>query len=562
MDLARANPSVNWFGTSRLTDVTNGDITMLTTKDTAVQLLKWVFSLCVVFVAMAAPNRLEAFQGRWLLSLPIELPVLILTLILAPLSIRSTLRFTATLALALLLLFKAADIATYFAFARPFNPSADLTMLPIALETLSQTNGLWMVIGIIVGFFVVLSIIATALFAAVGAVQSGMPQRAIGVSVGLALIVAGLTPIGNTNPTSFIGDHVTRFKEGLRTADRFRAALVEDEFSNIPADRRLAGLAGLDVILVFVESYGRSALDQPDYAPVVRARLQQFERVVGAAGFSARSAWLTSPTYGGESYLAHSTIVSGVWVDNQKRYAELVKSQRRTLIGDFRDGGWRTVAVMPQITRAWSEGAFFGYHQIYDATNLGYAGQPFTYMTMADQFVLASFHAKELAKIDPQPVMAEIALISSHHPWTPIPKLVPWDHIGDGVVFNTARTTETVDEVWSTPQRVGQYYAMSIDYSLETLMSFISTFGRDDMLFIVLGDHQAASFMSRSDAREVPVHIIARDSRILAAMGTGWTEGMTPSADSTIAPMSSMRSRIIQAFAKPQITSTSQAIAP
>ena len=35
-----------------------------------------------------------------------------------------------------------------------------------------------------------------------------------------------------------------------------------------------------------------------------------------AAGFSARSAFLTSPTFGGISWLAHSTFQSGLWISN------------------------------------------------------------------------------------------------------------------------------------------------------------------------------------------------------------------------------------------------------
>ena len=40
----------------------------------------------------------------------------------------------------------------------------------------------------------------------------------------------------------------------------------------------------------------------------------------GAAGFRARSAFLTSPTFGGVSWLAHSTLQSGLWIDTQQRY--------------------------------------------------------------------------------------------------------------------------------------------------------------------------------------------------------------------------------------------------
>ena len=90
-------------------------------------------------------------------------------------------------------------------------------------------------------------------------------------------------------------------------------------------------------------------------------------RRLRAAGFAARSAFLTSPTSGGGSWLAHSTLLSGLWIDNQQRYHNLVASDRLTLNGAFRRAGWRTVGVMPAITRPWPEGAFYGYDQLYDA---------------------------------------------------------------------------------------------------------------------------------------------------------------------------------------------------
>ena len=58
-----------------------------------------------------------------------------------------------------------------------------------------------------------------------------------------------------------------------------------------------------------------------------------------SAGFSARSGWLTSPTFGGGSWFAHSTLLSGLWVDNQQRYRSLTGSDRFTLTGAFHRAG-------------------------------------------------------------------------------------------------------------------------------------------------------------------------------------------------------------------------------
>jgi hypothetical protein len=73
----------------------------------------------------------------------------------------------------------------------------------------------------------------------------------------------------------------------------------------------LTGLRGKDVLLVFVESYGRTALD----LPVIESALDAGERRLQKAGFSSLSGFLTSPTFGGLSWLAHIPLQSGLWLD-------------------------------------------------------------------------------------------------------------------------------------------------------------------------------------------------------------------------------------------------------
>ena len=69
--------------------------------------------------------------------------------------------------------------------------------------------------------------------------------------------------------------------------------------ANTADDDLLTGLRGKDVLLVFVESYGRTALD----VPVIESALEAGTRRLQKAGFSSRSGFLGSPTFGGLSWL-------------------------------------------------------------------------------------------------------------------------------------------------------------------------------------------------------------------------------------------------------------------
>jgi hypothetical protein len=93
-------------------------------------------------------------------------------------------------------------------------------------------------------------------------------------------------------------------------------------------------------VLSFVESYGRDAIEDPRYASEVGAVLDAGSGRLRAAGFASRSAFLTSPTAGGGSWLAHSTLLSGLWINNQQRYNSLVSSDRLTLSKAFQGAGW------------------------------------------------------------------------------------------------------------------------------------------------------------------------------------------------------------------------------
>src|SRR6185436_37921 len=102
----------------------------------------------------------------------------------------------------------------------------------------------------------------------------------------------------------------------------------------------LTHLRGKDVVFAFVESYGRSAVQGSSFSRGVDRVLDDGTRRLRAHGFDSRSAFLTSPTFGAISWLAHSTFQSGLWVDSQQRYDALMTSQRLTLSTLFERAGW------------------------------------------------------------------------------------------------------------------------------------------------------------------------------------------------------------------------------
>jgi hypothetical protein len=324
-----------------------------------------------------------------------------------------------------------------------------------------------------------------------------------------------------------------------------------DPAATTPRSSLLGALRGKDVVLVFVESYGKVAIQNSSIAAVDQAALLNDSDQLATAGYQIRSAFLTSPTFGGISWLAHSTLQSGLWVDNQQRYDQLMDSPRYTLSDAFGRAGWRTVVDVPSNTCDWPEGSsFYHYDQQYNATNVGYDGPSFSYARIPDQYTLDQFEQRELPA-GHRPVFAEIDLVSSHTPWAPLPRLVPWDDVGDGSVYDPMPAQgDLPGTVWQSSERVRQAYGASIRYSLQTLTSWAARSTDPNLVLIVLGDHQPATIVSGSGAsHDVPISIIAKDPAVTDRISSWkWGPGLLPHPDAPAWPMYAFRDRFLSAY--------------
>ena len=342
--------------------------------------------------------------------------------------------------------------------------------------------------------------------------------------------------------------------------ETFAAQARVDRYRYTPGNELLTALRGKDVLLVFVESYGRVAIEDSTSAPVIDPILDAGTKQLHAAGFDARSGFLTSPTYGGGSWLAHSTLQSGLWVDNPQRYASLPTLDRMTLSIAFNRAGWRTVGVVPANSEDWPEGQMYHFGKVYDSRNVGYRGPRFSYARVPDQYTLEHFERTERAA--PGPVMAEIDLVSSHTPYAPLPKLIDWKDVGDGSVYDPMPAAGTQPgQVWPDPTKVRDAYTAAIAYSLKTLFSYIENYGDDDTVVVFLGDHQPQPIIaSQENTRDVPISIVARDPAVLDRVSSwGWTAGVNPSPDAPVWPMDSFRDKFLTAYGPQGGTSRSAA---
>ena len=98
-------------------------------------------------------------------------------------------------------------------------------------------------------------------------------------------------------------------------------------------------------------------------------------------------------------------------------------------------------------------------------------------------------------------ISARNGSISSHTPWTRIPRLIPWDQVGDGSIFNRIPpAASSRASLLGDSTRARKAYGQSIEYSLSTLFSFVQRYGNDNTVLVVLGDHQPSTVVSGQGA--------------------------------------------------------------
>ncbi|MEU4634632.1 sulfatase [Micromonospora chalcea] len=518
----------------------------------------------LVLVALVAPSEVKLLSLGALLRIPVEGLLAVALLLVLPARPRRVVATLLGALLGLILVLKVTDLGFSMVLDRRFDLIADWTFLGAGAEFLSESYGGAAEVGAIALAVVaalavpVLVTLSARRLARAAAAHRRVTTRAVTALAAAwvvcavlgAQIVPGL-PVAADTVAADVFDRARQVRAGLNDKETLNTQLAGDPFRDVPGERMLTALRGKDVLFTFVESYGRVALEDPELAPEVDAVLDEGTRQLRAAGYGSRSAFLTSSTTGGGSWLAHATLMSGIRTDNQLRYTNLVRSDHLTLNGAFKRAGWRTALVMPALNRAWPEAAFFEPDTLYGAKELGYKGPLFSFSSPPDQYTLAEFQRRERGP-GRTPVMAEIPLLSSHLPWTPVPPLVGWDDIGDGSVYKgTARADRSAEGT-------REAYRQAVVYSLRTLTSYVQRYGDENLVLVFLGDHQPARTITGDDAgKDVPITVVAKDPAVLDRIaGWGWQDGLNPDPQAPVWPMESFRDRFLRAFG-PQSTTHS-----
>jgi len=299
-----------------------------------------------------------------------------------------------------------------------------------------------------------------------------------------------------------------------------------------PLNSDLSLVAGADVYLMFVESYGAVTWQRQDFVDRLRTPRAQLARDIRETGRSVVSGYVESPTYGGSSWFAHISLLSGLEIRDPNTNALLMTQQRETLVTAFARHGFRTVALMPGLWQAWPEGAFYGFQEIYGGERLAYKGPEFGWWALPDQYTLAKLDELEVARQPRRPLFVFFPTVSTHTPFTPTPPFQSdWVRLLSDHPFDDRLIEQLFDNQpdWTN---LSPSYGNAVAYAYEVIGGYLRKHTGRDVVLIVLGDHQPPALVSGTGQPwDVPVHIIASRPDILDRLKTlGFDDGLTPAA--------------------------------
>ena len=497
---------------------------------------------------------------HWAGGLSVECAVCVLLLILWKLLVgppsRVVLRVLATIWV-VLVLGRYANVTAPALYGREISLYWDLQYIPDVAAMLAKAAAPWLVVLVILsGVFLLATLywsIRWALGQLADAISHANTRAALAVMV---LAVVGL----------FAGQRL-----GARAAQRpmfaapVSASLVEQArlsfdvatgTASLPPSPSMASdlsrVKGADVVLLFLESYGRVTFDRPAFRTHLASSRAALDRAVQSTGRAAVSAFVESPTFGGSSWLAHLSLMSGVEVATPGMYVRLMTENRDTLATVFARHDYRTVAVMPGLWYPWPEGRFYRFDEIYGADRLAYRGPQFGWWGLSDQFALARLDEQALGDGKRQPVFVFFPTISTHTPFVPTPPYQPdWARMLTDQPYDAADVDRAFEQQpdWLD---LGPSYLQAVSYSLTTIAGYLEQRPAHDLVLIVVGDHQPPALVAgEGQPWEVPVHIIASHSRRAAMLdrlkAAGFQPGVTPSGPA-LGKMSSLLPTLLEGF--------------
>jgi hypothetical protein len=450
------------------------------------------------------------------------------------------------------------DVTARSLYGRDINLYWDLRHMPDVGAMLAFVAQPWLLVAIAAGVVLLPLLIYAPLRWAVGCVADATKdpraQRALTLVAGGVLVlfvIQGMYAEAPGIPHFAAPVSPVYVRQASQFAFEMSGAGLRSLPTATPLNADLTAVRGADVFLIFIESYGTVSWDRPEFAASLAAGRARLDADIRETGREVVSARVQSPTFGGESWLAHVSLLSGVEVRDEDTNQRLMGQQRDSMVTAFARQGYRTVAVMPGLQHAWPQGEFYGFDETYGTTRLDYQGPPFGWWDITDQFAMGRLDALAIAPEPRAPVFVFFPTISTHTPFTPTPPYQPdWKR----ALTTTPYDERVLNDAWSQPPdwlNLGPGYTQSLDYVHKWLGGYLHLRRDRDFVMVLIGDHQPPAMVSGEHASwDVPVHVITSHRAVLDQLvKRGFKPGLNPQP--SVGKMHELMRTLLDAFSSP-----------
>jgi hypothetical protein len=305
-----------------------------------------------------------------------------------------------------------------------------------------------------------------------------------------------------------------------------------------------------DVYLFFVESYGKLVAENPQMRPSWVEAVSGMEERLSRAGWHAVSAYGTAPVSGGRSWLAVGSIMMGITIKYEAVFRQLTSAidQVPTLEKFFANLGYETVLLAPSDRSRLGVSAEnrYGYDHYIRFSDLDYRGAPMGWGIIPDQYALGYTEEHVLRGIR-RPLFFHFHMVSSHAPWETIPEyrtdFHSWNQGAPAAADNYfsneigrrlehySREDARDSYMGALTEPLREGFLECVLYDLHVVEEFLTT-RRNDALVILMGDHQPPVVAPETVGFDVPIHVFARDPKLLTELvDHGFSAGLVLPVD-------------------------------
>jgi hypothetical protein len=519
-------------------------------------------ALALLNASLTFANVWPTPKIRWQNALSIELAACVIVLAMLPKAARPGVRGVLPVLWLLLVVGHYLDVTAPGLYGRELNLYWDAPHLGNVVAMIAEAAPVWQ--RVLVGAAVVLGlasayIVGRAALAWVAEALTRPRLRPTLLSLALVVVavftaqqVSGRAPLGLAFADPVTPAYIHQARLALAMVG---PGAVQPVLGPSPGALTMTpdGLNGADVYLVFVESYGAITFDSQVFFAALALSRSTLNAAVRETGRQVVSAFVESPTFGGSSWLAHLSLITGIGVRDQATYQALIAQPRETLVTTFARAGYRTVALMPGMRQAWPEGAFYRYDAIYGRDDLAYEGPQFGWWSIPDQYSLAKLDALEGPRSSRAPLLAVFPTSTTHAPFGPVAPYQPdWSKVLTADAYDPAEVASILAYAPDLTNLAGDY-AHATAYEFTTFAGYLQQHPADELVMILIGDHQPAAAVAGKDAPwTVPVHIITSQTHVIdRLLAQGFRRGMTPSRPS-LGEMHELVPVLLSAFNQPR----------